>query len=67
MIPLASTGLGGSHDTVMEVELALNKFMLVGGPEETIERYHKNINKKYGSTSYLRIAQVLKWPPIHKV
>ena len=23
--------------------------------------------KKYGSTSYLRIAQVLKWPPIHKV
>ena len=23
--------------------------------------------KKYGSTSYVRIAQVLKWPPIHKV
>ena len=23
--------------------------------------------KKYGSTSYLRIGQVLKWPPIHKV
>ena len=23
--------------------------------------------KKYGSTSYLRIAQVLKGPPIHKV
>ena len=23
--------------------------------------------KKYGTTSYLRIAQVLKWPPIHKV
>ena len=23
--------------------------------------------KKYGSTSYLGIAQVLKWPPINKV
>ena len=23
--------------------------------------------KKYGSTSYLRISQVLKWPPTHKV
>ena len=26
-----------------------------------------SIIKKYGSTSFLRIAQVLKWPPIHKV
>ena len=28
---------------------------------------HLAFIKKYGSTSYLRIGQVLKWPPIHKV
>ena len=38
MIPLASTALGGCQDTVMEIELTLNKLMLVGGPEGTTEQ-----------------------------
>ena len=38
MIPLASTGLGEFHDSVMKVEVTLDKLMLVGGPEGTAKQ-----------------------------
>ena len=50
-----------SHNSGVEI------WSLLLTPEYATNNIKKLFIKKYGSTSYLRIAQVLKWQPIHKV
>ena len=64
---MASTGLGGSHDTVLGVELALNNIMLVGGPEGTTEHYHRNIIQNLNYTVHMHTAVYMKQPVSHQI